>query len=342
MLGHACAGKITMSSTVSSSSPLPAGSPKLGGDALAQGEAALWASKTGDRLNAKALLSPKLKRYMDINIACLKPRDAALWQQPDTAGALLSRVSTVFLPCALAMTDPVALRQTIVLARHYHCELGAHLAYPSHLPVPTALSDDDVQQLATWLLVQLGGYRALLNAHGLELESLRPDGTLYWALMTNKRLADVVCETLHTYQPWCILVAPYGSVCQAAAAPLGLRIATELSVGCHYNELGQPNPARRTEPLSVAAALDQAKGYLNQQQVLTSMGQTLSLSAHTVHTFHVSLAHPNPLAVLEGLNTLIEQPVPIPLALVGKTGWVETFDDRSMAPPTHMAEPYWM
>jgi hypothetical protein len=46
--------------------------------------------------------------------------------------------------------------------------------------------------------------------------------------------------------------------------------------------------------------------------------------------------------VLEGLNTLIEQPVPIPLALVGKTGWVETFDDRSMAPPTHMADPYWM
>jgi UPF0271 protein len=341
VLGDARTGKIAMStpSSTTTSTPLPV---KLGGASSTEGEAALWASKTGDRLNAKALLSPKLKRYVDINIACLKPRDAALWQHPDTAGALLSRVSTVFLPCSLAMTDPVALRQTIVLARHYHCELGAHLAYPSHLPVPTALSDEDVEHLATWLLVQLGAYRALLNAHGLELETLRPDGALYWALMTNERLAQVVCATLHTYQPWCILVAPYGSACQAAAAPLGLRIANELSVGCHYNELGQPNPARRTEPLSVAAALDQAKGYLNQQQVLTSLGQPLSLAGNTVHTLHVSLAHPNPLAVLEGLNTLIEQPVPIPLALVGKTGWVETFDDRSMAPPTHMAEPYWM
>jgi UPF0271 protein len=268
-------------------------------------------------LSRKVILSQKLKRYIDLNTDFGQSRDRAFFE--DEESSLLNYVSSVNIPCCVHDGHPRDVMQSIVKAKAFNCSIGAHIGLPDpahHGYEPMAVSDED---LAAWLYVQLGAFRAMLQAHSLEIEHVRPHGALYGYFLTDETKARVVAETLYKMNPWAILVAPVGPITASIQNKVGLRVAPEVYLGKRYNAQGTLIAERFQEDLSTQGVLDQARQLITDSSLTSQDGQTVKVSYNTLH---ISPRMANSVAIAEKLSAVLGQAVPLSVAMVGNSGWV--------------------
>jgi len=268
-------------------------------------------------LAKKIIVNPKVKRFIDLNTDLGQGRDQAFFAKTDYE--LLNSVTSVSVPCAVHDGDPRQLLEVIRKAKEFNCVIGAHIGYPDPARYgyePMQLSEED---LSAWIYVQYGAFRSLLGTEGLEIEHVRPHGALYTAFVNNPDVAMTVARALHKMNPWALLIAPAGPLLERIEQEVGLRTAPEFYLGKRYNEEGQLTVHRIQEFLPPQGVMDQAKQLLSQSSVTTEDGRTVPLKAKTIH---VSPLLPNPLECAEKLSQLLVQPMSLPLADIGASGWL--------------------
>jgi UPF0271 protein len=268
-------------------------------------------------LAKKILLNNKVKRFMDLNTDLGQSRDQAFFQRTDYA--LLNHVTSVSIPCAVHDGDPKELLENIRQAKRYNCVIGAHIGFPDPARCgyePMQLSRED---LIAWTFVQLGAFQALIRSEGLDIEFIRPHGALYSAFINNPEVALTVAEALHRINSWFVLVGPAGPVLEQIEREVGLRTAPEVYLGKRYTSDGLPSIGRLQEFLSPQGVMDQAKQLIQNGTLTSEDGKTVSLKAKTLH---ISPLLPNSVEVAEKVGQLLIQPVSLPLADIGASGWL--------------------
>jgi 5-oxoprolinase (ATP-hydrolysing) subunit A len=285
---------------------------------------------------SKVTISPKVHHYLDLNTDLGQSRDWPFFDS-DEGKALLAMVSSVNIPCGVHDGHPLDILRAIELAKSHHCVVGAHIAFPDALHQGY---DDtfkmDGATLRAWLLVQLGTFRAMLNVYGMEVEHVRPHGALYLRLQDDIDTARVVAKTIYELNPWAILVGPVGPVLSQVSEETGLRIAPEVPLGKHFLADGKLNPQRIKEMMPPSACVEQARQVIRERRLTSQNGKSIDMAQ--VKTLHLSPSLPTVNWVGQQVVGLLGQPIPLAIALVGKTGWVETFDDRRMEPVRYFDE----
>lgn len=269
-------------------------------------------------LARKVILNQKLKRYIDINTDFGQNQDRAFFDAPEESN-LLNIVTSVNIPCCVHDGDPVQIIKDIAKAKTYNCAIGAHIAYPD--PVNYGYKEMKIsdEELAAWIRVQLGSFKALCQANGLDIEHVRPHGALYGKLMTDKRVARAVAETLYSIDPWLILIGPAGAILNELKDTVGNRIAPEIYLGKRYAPDGNIVGNRFHENLSPQGIYDQVKQVLNQNSVVAVDGKQVQLDCST---FHVSPRLPNAVEVTDRVSQMMGQAVPLSVGAVGTSGWL--------------------
>lgn len=265
----------------------------------------------------KVLLTHKLKRYIDVNTDYGQSPEKSLFS--DEENSLLAYVSSVNIPCCVHDGDPLEVLGYIAKAKLFNCAVGAHIAYPD--PVNLGYKEMNIshEELAAWINVQIGAFRALAQVHGLEIEHVRPHGALYGKMINDFETARVVAETLYKINPWTILVGPAGPVLEQVKEKVGIRIAPEMYLGKRYSSEGTLLGARFHENLTPQGVLEQAKQLITDSSITTQDGKTVKVNFNTLH---ISPKLEVALDVAEKLNTVLGQPVPLAMAAVGASGWV--------------------
>src|SRR6478609_3220528 len=161
-------------------------------------------------LAKKILISPKVKKFIDLNTDLGQVRDRAFFNKSQYE--LLNQVTSVSIPCAVHDGDPKEILTMIRKAKEYNCVIGAHIGYPDPARFGYEPMSLDADELAAWVLLQIGAFQALLQSERLDIEHVRPHGALYTAMQDNPETAFTVAKTLYKINPWMVLVGPMGPV----------------------------------------------------------------------------------------------------------------------------------
>ncbi len=272
--------------------------------------------KTVD-LAKKILLSHKVKRFVDLNTDLGQTRDLAFFKKNDYE--FLNHVTSVNIPCAVHDGDPVEILEAIRQAKRYNCAIGAHIGYPDPARNGYESMTISEESLTAWLYVQIGAFQALVRSEAMEIEHIRPHGALYSAFLNKPEVALTVARALHKMNSWFVLVGPAGPILDQIEKEVGLRTAPEIYLGKRYNVEGQISSNRMQEFLPPQGVMDQARQLVGQSMLTTEDGKSIPAKFKTLH---ISPVLPQCVDVAERVGQMLVQPVSLPLADIGASGWL--------------------
>lgn len=266
----------------------------------------------------KTILSNRLKRYVDLNTDFGQSQEAGYFADLDQS--LLPFVSTVYIPCGVHEGDPADIIKLMEVAKTYHCAIGAHVGLPNPKDLGnTAMPDLTPESLKAWILMQLGGMRAMAQSVGVSIDQVRPHGALYAAFFDAPDVARLLAETVYQFDPWLTLVAPAGSLIEQFEKEIGVRIGPEMHLGKRYELDGRPIKETFRDDMPQQAILNQARQLITDSSYMTADGKTQKIRFSTLH---LSPRVGNALFVAERLNLFLGQPVALSLAAAGASGWL--------------------
>ncbi len=151
-------------------------------------------------------------------------------------------VTSANVACGMHAGDPVVMRQTVRLCKEKGVAVGAHPGYPDlwgfgRRPLP--LTPDEV---AAFLIAQVGALEAVARSEGVTLQHVKPHGALYNVAARDRAMAEAVAGAVRSVWPEAILVVLSGSESERAARAAGLRVAREAFCDRGYRKDGSLVP----------------------------------------------------------------------------------------------------
>lgn len=161
--------------------------------------------------------------------------------------ALLQRVSSANIACALHAGSPADMQRALVWAKQYGVRVGAHPGYPDRANFGRTDMDLSETELYACLNGQLGALQALCDAEGLQMAYVKPHGALYNRAAADRTLADRVADCVRRFNPELKLMALSGSQLLEAGKAAGLGVISEVFADRRYLPNGALVPRSRAD-----------------------------------------------------------------------------------------------
>jgi UPF0271 protein len=196
---------------------------------------------------------------------------------------IMPYVSSANVACGGHAGDPNVMTATVRLAGFYGVAVGAHPGYPDLQGFGRRFIRFTPDEVARFVLYQMGALWAICRAEGVELMHVKPHGALYNAASTDRELADAVVGAVRAFSAELPLYCLPGSALERAAREQGLWVVSEGFADRAYEPNGlladRSLPgAVLTSPQQVAAqAVALASG-----QVAARDGTPLALQVGTI------------------------------------------------------------
>jgi len=180
---------------------------------------------------------------------------------------MLPLISSANVACGFHAGDPTVMRDTVVGAMVNKVKVGAHVGFPDRMGFGRRNMQIAPRELQDHTTYQLGALAAFVGAQGLELQHVKPHGSLYMMAFT------LMIYTIRDSATW-----------QAAQAK-GLRPVAEFFADRPYHKNGQVKMFNWT--IQEAGGDPKALGervarLITQGEIPSFEGGTLAMTAETV------------------------------------------------------------
>jgi lactam utilization protein B len=128
-----------------------------------------------------------------------------------------------------------------------------------------------------------------------------------------------VAKALQKINAWFVLMGPAGPVLDQVEKELGLRIAPEIYLGKRYDQQGKLSLNRMQDFLPPQGVMDQARQLIGQSTLTAEDGKSVPVQFKTLH---VSPLLPQSVDLADRVGQMLIQPVSLPLAEIGASGWL--------------------
>ncbi|EGV38744.1 5-oxoprolinase subunit PxpA [Neisseria weaveri] len=160
---------------------------------------------------------------------------------------LMQRISSANIACALHAGSAADMQKALLCAKQNGIRIGAHPGYPDRENFGRTDMQLPENELRAWLLYQLGALKALCDANDLPLSYVKPHGALYNRAAKDRRLADVIADTVRRFDPDLKLMALSGSLLLEAGKAAGLSVISEVFADRRYMPDGSLVPRSRPD-----------------------------------------------------------------------------------------------
>lgn len=251
------------------------------------------------------------KKYIDYNIDL-----AQISQDNDTDKAfeLLDKVSSVNVACGFHSGTPLAIKKAIAHCKHKEKVIGAHISLPNNIENPLELTEQEIEAI---VLYQLGALAAFAKAESLNVEYVRPHGTMYKLMSQNSDFSLSVAKSIKKFSEWLVLYGASGEIIKNTARELDINIAQEVNLTTQYKTGG-------TVDFDTPCIMETGKSLIrlrrlyNLSEIETDNGVFEKIEFDTVH-FSINSTN-----IFELLNDATEIFIPRPVNYnnVVESGWV--------------------
>lgn len=213
---------------------------------------------------------------------------------------LMATVDIANVACGFHSGDPDAMASTVVSAAEHGVRVGAHPGLPDIVGFgrrEMKLTPEEVENL---MLYQVGALNAFLLKADLELNHIKPHGSLYGMLSRDAALMEAAARvaTLYGVPFYGLAGTEHQNVCDR----MGVPFVGELYVDLNYGPAGQLLIQRRPEPTDPAAAAERVRRVLDDGKVEASDGTVLEIDFQSIC---VHSDAPNSVAVARAVRDVL-------------------------------------
>jgi len=197
---------------------------------------------------------------------------------------LMPYITSANIACGYHAGDEQTMQQTILLAKKYKVNIGAH---PSFLDrenfgrTEMKLTPQEVYELVS---KQIKLLQQLAADNDAALHHIKPHGALYNMAAKNKDLAKAIATAVKNLDEKLILFGLSSSLLISEAKAIGLKTASEVFADRTYQDDGGLTPRSQSNALiqNTDEAIQQVLMMAKQQKVKTVSGKEISIVAETI------------------------------------------------------------
>jgi 5-oxoprolinase (ATP-hydrolysing) subunit A len=179
--------------------------------------------------------------------------------------------------------DPHTMRKTVALAKERGVAVGIHSGYKDLVGFgrrEMQMSPDEVQDE---LIYQLGALREFARYYDIEVQHVKPHGSLYMVAARNEELSRAIIEAVQRVDPGLLLFCMQASVTYELAQRMDQPVVAEFYADREYNEEGQIVFTRAvTEDLDPEEVGDRVVRAVTEGKVATESGKDIEVASDSV------------------------------------------------------------
>jgi UPF0271 protein len=179
--------------------------------------------------------------------------------------------------------DPHTMRKTVALAKERGVAVGIHSGYGDLVGFgrrEIQMSPDDVQDE---LIYQLGALREFARYYDMEVQHVKPHGSLYMVAARDEELSRTIIEAIQRVDPGLLLFCMQASVTYELAQRMDQPVAAEFYADREYNDDGQIVFTRAvTEDLDPEEIGDRVVRAVTEGKVTTQSGREIEVISDSV------------------------------------------------------------
>jgi len=135
---------------------------------------------------------------MRVDINCDMGEAFGLYRMGDDEG-IMPYITVANVACGFHASDPVVMRNTVRLAKKYKVLVGAHPSYPDLQGFGRREMKMDPEELTACIIYQVGALKAFLETNGMELNHIKPHGSLYGVSSRDEAVANAVADAAEAF-----------------------------------------------------------------------------------------------------------------------------------------------
>ncbi|HEX6023995.1 MAG TPA: 5-oxoprolinase subunit PxpA [Solirubrobacter sp.] len=194
--------------------------------------------------------------------------------------ALMQHVDLANVACGFHGGDPVVLQKTVRLARARGVRVGAHPSYPDRQGFGRRAIEMGREELAAFLIYQIGALRGFLDAEGMELSHVKPHGALYGRAARDRSVAEAVADAASVFGVPVMGMA--GTLHEDVYTSRGLGFISEYYADLDYDDDGGLIITRTHEAVDPAEAARRVSRVLRDGVAVSVGGRELPMRADVV------------------------------------------------------------
>jgi UPF0271 protein len=160
---------------------------------------------------------------------------------------VIPHITSANVACGFHGGDPAVMRKTVSLAKQNRVEVGAHPGFPDLMGFGRRNIDATLEEIRDYVLYQTGALQAFAISQGLQLQHVKPHGSLYNMAVANPKIWEAIAEPLARLDRDLILVVLASSNNEPVlemGGRYGIRIACEAFPDRAYRKDGSLVPRR--------------------------------------------------------------------------------------------------
>jgi UPF0271 protein len=154
---------------------------------------------------------------------------------------VIPHITSANIACGFHAGDPGVMRKTVMLAKQFGVEVGAHPGFPDLMGFGRRNVDATLEEIQDYVVYQTGALQAFALSQGLKLQHVKAHGSLYNMAVANPKIWDAMAEAVAKVDREIILVVLASSKRDALleiGKRYGLRMAFEAFPDRAYTREG--------------------------------------------------------------------------------------------------------
>lgn len=214
-----------------------------------------------------------------VGINCDMGESYGLWVMGDDEG-LMPHITVANVACGFHASDYNHMRKAIRLAKRHGVRVGAHPSLPDLQGFGRREMKMDRDEMANCLIYQVGALKGFLEAEGMELNHIKPHGSLYGMAAKQRHIAEAVCDAADIFKV--PLFGMIGTLHEEVYPSRGHDFVAEYYADLFYDDNGQLIVTRVHDPVDPEDAARRAVRAVEDGRTVSTGGVDIAVRADSI------------------------------------------------------------
>jgi len=198
--------------------------------------------------------------------------------------AIMPFITSANIACGYHAGDEKTMRQTIVLAKKYGVNIGAHPSFLDRENFGRTEINCTPEEVYGLVKTQLLLFKKLADECEVVIHHVKPHGALYNQSAKDNAVAKAIAYAVKDFDATLVLFGLSGSTSISEANAIGLRTGSEVFADRTYQDDGSLTPRSQNNALieEEAKAIQQVLQIAQKKTVTTLSGKDIPIIAETI------------------------------------------------------------
>jgi UPF0271 protein len=146
-------------------------------------------------------------------------------------------ITVANVACGFHASDPVVMQNTVRLAKQHGVKVGAHPSYPDLQGFGRREMKMTPEELTACIIYQVGALKGFLETNGMELNHIKPHGSLYGVSSRDEAVANAIADAAEAFGGVPVM-GMAGTVHEDVYTKRGLPFVAEYYTDLDYTDEG--------------------------------------------------------------------------------------------------------